>query len=140
MIALASPPAHRLPVRVYYEDTDAAGVVYYANYFKFCERGRTEWLRQGGFDQAQLKAERELAFVVRRAAGDFLIPAELDDALEIHTRIAKLGRASIDFDQQIMRGELVLFRAQVSVACVNWAVRKPAPIPEDIRNAMKALT
>lgn len=130
---------HRLPIRVYYEDTDAAGVVYYANYFKFCERARTEWLRGGGFDQARLKAERHIVFVVSSVQGDYLAGAELDDSLEIVTHIEKLGRASIVFAQQVERQGQTLFRARVTVACVDWRQRKPAPIPEDIRETMKAL-
>lgn len=134
--------AFQLPIRVYYEDTDAIGVVYYANYLKFCERARTEWLRRMGFDQQRLQAERGLAFVVRSVQADFLGSAELDDQIVVATRIARLGGASVSFAQHIERptaagGTEVLFRATVLVACIDRAAKKPAPIPPDIRAKMK---
>ena len=87
----------RLAVRVYYEDTDAGSVVYYANYLKFCERARTEWLRAMGFQQARLLAESRLVFVVKSLQADYFRPAALDDGLDVVTRIEKLGHASIVF-------------------------------------------
>ncbi len=127
-----------LPVRVYYEDTDAAGVVYYANYLKYCERGRTEWLRGMGFDQSRLLADRGLVFVVRSVQADYLKPALLDDQLEVVTRIDKLSRASVTFGQVIQRDGLILFDAQINVACVDWNERRPTPIPADIRQQFEA--
>lgn len=129
----ATSPAFRLPIRVYYEDTDAIGVVYYANYLKFCERARTEWLRAYGFDQQRLMAQQGLAFVVRSVQADFLAGAELDDQLEVLTHIERLGGASVVFRQQVLRGEDLLFSAAVVVACIDRAAKKPAPIPKDIR-------
>lgn len=132
----ASPPTrppHRLSIRVYYEDTDAIGVVYYANYLKFCERARTEWLRGHGFNQHNLAAERGLAFVVRSVKADFLAGAELDDQLDILTHIERLAGASIVFRQQVRRNEVVLFTADVTIACIDRSAKKPAPIPKDIR-------
>jgi acyl-CoA thioester hydrolase len=129
----------RLPLRVYYEDTDAGAVVYYANYLKFCERARTEWLRAAGFQQAELLAKRDLVFVVRSFQADYLKPAGLDDLLEIVSRIEKLGRASIVFAQDVERDGAVLFQARVVVACVDWGRRKSAPIPEDIRRSLLAM-
>src|SRR5581483_12088671 len=95
--------AHFFPVRVYYEDTDAAGLVYYANYLKFAERARTEMLRRLGVEQERLRAETGLVFVVRRCAADYLLPARLDDDLVIVTRLKALRGASLDLDQDVQR-------------------------------------
>lgn len=121
------------PIRVYYEDTDAAGVVYYANYLRFCERARTEWLRAAGFSQQRLIDERGLGFVVRSLSAKYRRPAVLDDALEVVSHIDTLGRASIDFVQRIMRGTTLLFEARVALACVDLAQAKPVALPEDVR-------
>lgn len=116
-------------LRVYYEDTDAGGVVYYANYLKFCERARTEWLRALGVSQQSLLTEERIGFVVRSVQADYLASARLDDALEVRTRVIKLGRASISFEQTVLREHALLFRTTVLVACVDMARHKPAAIP-----------
>jgi len=131
-------PAHRFPVRVYYEDTDAAGVVYYANYLKFCERARTEYLRAAGFEQTALRIERDLVFVVRAVNAEYFKGAELDDALTVETGISEMGRAKLVFSQRLMRGEQCLFEADFVVVCVAWNKKKPASIPHDIRAAFAA--
>ena len=127
------------PVRVYYEDTDAGGVVYYANYLRFLERARTEWLRSLGFVQDALMREPGVLFAVRRAEVDYLQPARLDDALAVHARIAEQRRASLVFEHEIRRGPEVLCRGVVKVACLDAKSLRPAPIPsaivEVIRNA-----
>lgn len=128
--------ALRLPIRVYYEDTDAGAVVYYANYLKFCERARTEWLRAAGFQQAELLEKRNLVFVVKSFQADYLSPAGLDDSLEVVTRVDKLGHASISFAQDVERNGRILFQAKVVVACVDWGKRRPAPIPEDLKRSL----
>ncbi len=129
-------PSHRFAVRVYYEDTDAAGVVYYANYLKFCERARTEWLRALGFEQQQLREERGLVFVVRTVEAEYLKSGVLDDALTVETYVAEMGRSKIVFAQTIMRGSERLFESRVGVVCVDWNKRKPASVPPDIRTLM----
>ena len=101
------------PARVYYEDTDAGGVVYYANYLKFLERARTEWLRALGFDQRDLMREAGILFAVRHVEIDYLAPARLDDAAVVETTVAELGRASIRFDQRLRRDHEVLSEATV---------------------------
>lgn len=121
------------PVRVYYEDTDAAGVVYYANYLKFCERARTEWLRASGFEQQKLLTEAGIVFVVRTVKADYLKSAVLDDALQVITTIAKLGHASLVFAQKVVRGDEVLFVAEIVVACVDWNRKRSTPIPPAVR-------
>ena len=128
----------RLTQRVYYEDTDAAGVVYYANYWRFCERGRTEWLREFGFDQQALMDETGLAFVVRSVHGDYLRPARLDDRITVITTVDATRRASLAFTQVIVRGEERLFTATVSIACFDTRRGRPAAIPAHIRQTIVA--
>ncbi|ENO89671.1 tol-pal system-associated acyl-CoA thioesterase [Thauera linaloolentis] len=128
-----------LPVRVYYEDTDAAGVVYYANYLRFCERARTEWLRALGVEQHKLLESTGIAFVVRAVKADYLHPARLDDALQVATRIAALRRASLTFDQEIRRGGQLLFTAQVLIACIDHGRQKPAPMPSHLHAHFESL-
>ena len=120
------------PVRVYYEDTDAGGVVYYANYLKYFERCRTEWLRALGVDQSALAREQGLQFVVARIEAEYLRPARLDDELAIEARASQIGRCSILFEQFALRGGDVLARARVTVACVDAKRRKPARLPETL--------
>ena len=129
---------HRLTVRVYYEDTDLAGVVYYANYLRFIERGRTEALRDLGLDQAALKRDRGLVFVVRRLTIDYLSPAVFDDVLEVRTRIARLRGASLEMAQEVWRGADCLSRAAVTVACMDGAGR-PQRLPGDVRDRLGGL-
>lgn len=128
-----SSNAFTIPARVYYEDTDAAGVVYYANYLRFCERARTEWLRHIGFEQRGMLSEQNIAFVVRSVAADYLAPARLDDLLTVATSIPEIGRASLVFAQRVLRGEELLFDSRISVACVDTARNRPIAIPSTLR-------
>lgn len=128
-----------IPVRVYYEDTDAAGIVYYANYLRFIERGRTEFLRALGHDQNQLMKEG-VAFAVRSLSADYLKPARLDDLLTVETAIATLGRAQLTFGQRILRGEELLLDAKIRIACIDPSAGRPIPIPRPIHAQMTALT
>lgn len=122
-----------LPVRVYYEDTDAGGVVYYANYLKFCERARTDWLRAIGLEQGRLAADQNIIFVVRSVKADYLQPAVLDDLLDVVTTLGKLGHASLVFDQKIQRGGQILFETLITIACVDRSSKRAAPIPPSVR-------
>ncbi len=126
-------PGFVLPVRVYYEDTDAAGVVYYANYLRFCERARTEWLRGLGFEQQRLMADTGLAFVVRSVQAEYLSPARLDDALQLVTRVVETRGASLAFEQQVLRNGELLFDSRILIACVDTLRQRPAPIPPELR-------
>jgi acyl-CoA thioester hydrolase len=126
---------HRLGVRVYYEDTDLAGIVYYANYLRFIERGRSEWLRALGLDQRALKSEAGCLFIVRRIEADYLRPAHFDDALTVETRLLALGGARIDLAQDVLRADAVLFRARVVMACIG-PDGAPARIPQAWRAAV----
>ena len=116
-------------VRVYYEDTDTGGIVYYANYLKFFERARTEWLRALGLAQQQLVEQQGIMFVVQSAKIDYRSPARLDDELVISVAIEKFGMASLDFVQTAHRGEQVLASASVRVACVRHDSLRPCKMP-----------
>lgn len=126
--------AFALTVRVYWEDTDGAGIVYYANYLKFLERSRTEWLRQHGYDQSALADRCGIVFVVRSIAAEFLRPARLDDELEVSVSISELGASVISMTQSIMRGAARLVSADVKLACVRISTLKPARIPPELRD------
>ena len=126
---------HELPVRVYYEDTDLAGVVYYANYLRFIERGRSEMLRDLGIDQLAMKAEG-LVFVVRRLTAEYITPARFDDQLVVRTGIDWVKRASAGMRQEIWRGDERLFTAEVTVACMTSEGR-PGRLPEEVRRHLQ---
>ncbi len=127
--------AHVWPLRVYYEDTDAGGVVYHANYLKFAERARTEWLRQLGIAQSELLVETGVAFAVRRCEVDFMAPARLDDRLEVHTRLLAVTGATIAAEQIVCRDAVELARLHVTVACIKRDGR-PTRIPTAIARAL----
>ncbi len=135
----SEPASFTLPVRVYYEDTDAGGVVYYANYLKFCERARTDWLRAIGFEQGRLTREQNIVFVVRAVQADYRQPAVLDDLLDVVTTIGRLGHASLIFDQKILRGGQPVFDAQITIACIDAAARRAIPIPPAVRAQFASL-
>ena len=120
--------------RVYYEDTDAGGVVFYANYLKFIERGRTEYLRDLGFDQGSLAKEKNIVFVVKSLSADYLSPAYLDDMIEVQTIIKSNKNASLVFTQKILSLEknTVLFIAEVKVVSVLKNNLKPCAVPQEI--------
>ena len=122
-----------IPIRVYYEDTDAGNVVYYANYLKFMERARTEWLRALGFEQDELSRRDGILFAVRSVRIDFLKPARFNDLLQATARVAKRGNASIVFAQEIRREGLTLCEGEVKVACLDAATFAPCPIPSHLR-------
>ncbi len=116
------------PIRVYYENTDAGGVVYHAEYLKFFERGRSEWLRNLGFEHTQLKAEHGIIFVVRDLHIKYLQPARFDELLQVVTTAAEVGRSRLVFEQKLQRSDEVLTAATVEVVCVDCETFKPAAI------------
>jgi len=120
------------PVRVYYEDTDAAGVVYYANYLKFIERARTEYLAAIGHPLTELERRHGIVFVVRRVEVDFIAPARLFDALEVTFEPERVGRAGLAARQEVRRGGEALARARVELACVDASSWRPSRIPIDL--------
>lgn len=127
------------PVRVYYEDTDAGGVVYYANYLKFFERARTEWLRSLGVGQDALAGETGLIFVVSGLDMKYRKPARLDDVLTIRSKVVRLGKASMEFLQVCERGGELLASGHVQVACVNRQSMRPAGLPPGLATALSPL-
>ena len=136
--AVADEPSgmtHSMPLRVYYEDTDAAGIVYYANYLKFAERGRTEMMRELGFAHSRIATETGLVFTVRRCSADYRAAARLDDALIVDTRIMAVGGATLSLDQQIRRDGETIVALDVLVACVGHDGR-PRRVPPGLRAAL----
>ena len=129
------PSAFTWDVRVYYEDTDAGGIVYYANYLKFFERARTEWLRRLGVDQHTLLREQNAMFVVKNVSAEYHAPAKLDDALKLTLSVVKIGKASVLFLQQAWCDGRLLNTAHVKIACVDAALR-PCPIPVAVAASM----
>lgn len=125
-----------LPVRVYYEDTDAGGVVYYANYLKFAERARTEMLRHLGIESSLLQAEHGLGLVVRKIEVEYIQPARLDDLLEVHLSLSKVGGASMDGEQRIVRGGQDLVRMRIKLGCMKLS-GGAGRLPEKIRNLLR---
>lgn len=150
------------PVRVYYEDTDTGGIVFYANYLKFFERARTEWLRSGGIDQSRLAAAHGIMFVVMRTAVDYHAPAKLDNELKMSVVVERLGRASVDFLQHAWRiggtensttedqtqpgdtsvgaktaAPLLIATGHIKVACVDQHSLRPRPIPQEVIQFMQ---
>jgi len=128
-----------LPVRIYYEDTDAGGVVYYANYLKYLERGRTEFIRALGVEQRELARETGLAFAVRSLTAEYLKPAVLDDELVVTTTVEALGRAQVTFAQSIARANETLLTAQVRVACLDLVSGRPTAMPKSLHEQFKQL-
>ena len=127
---------HSFSLRVYYEDTDLAGIVYYANYLKFIERARSEWVRGLGIDQVRMRAERGLVFAVRRVEADYLKAAHYDDVLTVETRVQSLSGARIGLAQDVMRAAERLFASTVVLVCLNVA-GLPARLPADLRGALQ---
>ena len=111
--------SHSFALRVYYEDTDLAGIVYYANYLKFIERARSEWVRALGVDQTRLKAEQGVVFAVRRVEADYLRPARFDDELYVATDLQTISGARIELRQEVWRGAERLFTASVTLVCLS---------------------
>ncbi|HWV17435.1 MAG TPA: tol-pal system-associated acyl-CoA thioesterase [Rhodocyclaceae bacterium] len=128
-----------LPVRVYYEDTDAAGVVYYANYLRFIERARTDWLRTLGVDQGALMQSHGIAFAVRALEADYFKPGRLDDELMVRSTLEEVGRAQVVFRQNVMRGEELLFSARVRVVSFDPATARAAAIPKAVQEKFKEM-
>lgn len=132
---MSDPPTFTWPVRVYWEDTDAGGVVYYANYLKFLERARTEWLSQLGLEQDELAERAGVLFVVRRVEADYLRPARFNDRLTTHCVLAEVQRASLVMTQRITRTSDELLVARVRLACVARRDFRPIRIPDFVMRA-----
>ena len=129
------------PVRVYYEDTDAGGVVYYANYLKFMERARTEWLRELGFEQDELRSQDDVIFAVKSVSIDYISPAHFNNNLIVSVRVAEWGRASIVLEQEITKQNEsgVLCQGQIRVASLKASSFKPCPLPPKLKQLLDQL-
>jgi acyl-CoA thioester hydrolase len=125
-------PPHRFDIRVYYEDTDMGGIVYHANYLKFIERARSDWVREMGIDQRAMKEKDGLIFAVRRIEGDYLLAARFDERLEVLTRIGEVTGARLVLLQDVVRGAETIFSATVTIVCVT-DTGHPARLPANIR-------
>ena len=132
-IAAQAQPGFVWPVRVYYEDTDSGGIVYYANYLRFFERARTEWLRSLGLQQETLKQDEGLMFVVRRALLNFVAPARLDEQLSVSVRPQRVARSYVDLAQEALCQGQLRCAAEVRIACLRAADFRPAPMPDGLR-------
>ena len=137
MASDAAAPSTVLSIRVYYEDTDTGGVVYYANYLKFFERGRTEWLRSLGVDQRELAAREAIMFVVKQANVEYQRPAHLDDQIDITTHITEIGAASISFEQSAQRDGDQLVGGRIKVCVVHAQTFKPTRLPLSLRTLLE---
>lgn len=124
---------HTLPIRIYWEDTDAGGIVYHASYLRFMERGRTELLRAAGIEQGRLMAEAGVTFVVRAMNIQYRLPGRIDDEVVVETMLGALGGASLTLMQRVMRGADVLVEAEVSCAVLSHATGRPARLPPEVR-------
>ena len=122
---------HRFAIRVFYEDTDMAGIVYYANYLRYIERARSDWVRNIGIDQLEMKAQG-VVFAVRRVEADYIAPAVFDDALEVRTWLSSISPARMGMEQQVWRGAQLLFEARVVIVCIGTG-GKPARLPAKLR-------
>ncbi len=128
--------AFRVPIRVYWEDTDAAGIVFYANYLKYFERARTEWLRGFGFGQEALRRDG-VAFVVSEASLRYLRPARLDDVIDVSVDVLHLRQASLELAQQARRAEELLAEGTIRIGCVELGTFRPCRIPNDLRTSIR---
>jgi acyl-CoA thioester hydrolase len=131
-----SQPSHTFKLRVYFEDTDAGKIVYYANYLKFMERARTEMLRSIGASHAAMMEQTKAQFVVHKCAVEYLKPARLDEELAVKTRVVETGAASLSLEQQVWRENTMLVTAQISLACINEN-GEPCRIPAAIRSKIE---
>jgi acyl-CoA thioester hydrolase len=129
-------PAFSVALRVYWEDTDAAGIVFYANYLKFFERARTEWLRSLGFGQEALRREAGIAFVVSETRLRYRRPARLDDVIDVSVDVVHLGQASLEIAQQARRADELLADGTIRIGCVELGTFRPCRIPNDIRDCI----
>lgn len=135
-IEITTPP-HQLQIRVYYEDTDAGGIVFYANYLKFFERARTEWLRQLGVNQSEMALTEQQLFVVRQSNIEYFKPAKLDNLIDIRSRITHIGGASIHFSQEAWHNDICLCQSDIIVVCVNATTMRAAKINPSLRSILE---
>lgn len=127
---------HRLDIRVYYEDTDAGGIVYYANYLRFAERGRTEMLRDAGVNHVKFLTEIDVAFAVRHCEIDYRAAARIDDLISVYTSVTRIGGASFDMRQEIRKEDTILTVVDVTLVCMKLKSGQPVRIPGEVRDIL----
>lgn len=127
-------PVFHLPIKLYFEDTDALGIVYHANYLKYFERARTEWFREAGLNHMELARQTGVGFVIRKCEMEWLSPLTLDDQVIATAQVTKMGNASVYLEQTILRGEDVVCRAHILMVCVDFETKKPKTIPDVVRH------
>ncbi|WP_189493382.1 tol-pal system-associated acyl-CoA thioesterase [Formosimonas limnophila] len=130
--AFMSNPVYQLPIKLYFEDTDAMGIVYHANYIKYFERARTEWLRAANLHHGALMAQ-DVGFVIRQADIEWLSPLTLDDEIVVTAQVDTLGRSSIVLEQTILKNGELVSRAKILMVCVSISTKRPVSVPENIR-------
>lgn len=128
--------ASSVEIRVYFQDTDAGGVVFHGAYLNFLERARTEWLRMLGFGQTELTQRHDVLFIVRALELAYMRPALLDDVVQVGAEISRLGRAQVTLRQEVRRGDDILLRAMVNLACVGRRDLRPRPMPEQVHRVL----
>jgi len=133
----AQPVDFSATLRIYWEDTDAAGIVFYANYLKFFERARTEWLRSLGFGQEALRTDAGIAFVVSETRLRYRRPARLDDVIDVSVAVVHLGQASLEIAQEARRADELLADGTIRIGCVELGTFRPCRIPNDIRHSFR---
>lgn len=138
MHSLTQTPPLDWPIRIYYEDTDAGGIVYYANYLKYFERARTEWFRHFGLNQQAMHDQFQAMFVVRSTVVEYYLPAHLDDELIISTEVEKLGKAVVIFVQKIWRGTECLVEGYFKIGCVHSETIRPRAIPSEVMHTVQS--
>ena len=129
----AAEAAHELSVRIYFEDTDAGGIVYHANYLRYAERARTEWMRAQGYDHRRLAADHGLLFAVVRSELDFVTPARLDDELVVRTRLQRFSGIRLELEQQVLRDAMLVCRVLITLALIDQVSLRPKRLPEALR-------
>jgi acyl-CoA thioester hydrolase len=129
----AAEAAHELPIRIYFEDTDAGGIVYHAHYLRYAERARTEWMRTLGYDHRRLAAEHGLLFAVVRSELDFVTPARLDDKLVVRTRLERFGGIRLELEQQVCCDDRLVCRVLITLVLIDQASLRPKRLPEALR-------
>lgn len=133
-------PTYELPIKLYFEDTDALGIVYHANYLKYFERARTEWFRAAGLNHMELASQTGVGFVIRKCTMDWLSPLTLDDEIIATAQVTKMGNASVDLLQTIVKNGKVVCSATILMVCVDFQTKKPQVIPDVVRRIFETPT
>ncbi|TDR32988.1 tol-pal system-associated acyl-CoA thioesterase [Hydromonas duriensis] len=132
-----SNPVYHLPIKLYFEDTDALGIVYHANYLKYFERARTEWFRSAGIQHMALARDTGVGFVIRQCEMEWFSPLTLDDEVVATAQVYKMGRSSVHLEQNILKNDEVVCRARILMVCVDFQTKKPKSVPDSLRQVFE---